>query len=238
MNQVDNTTRIFNDNIFGSFALKEEDVKQTMTFSAEQEIFPKKAYDILLLQNQGSDIKWSELICPEYASIFKHKDFLSRLYGNYLIFAEADGSTLTSSNKSHAKDEFRQLLRIASQELKQEDYDDFSLKEKFTSWIEKYNFDAIGTILDSYKLRQIEENILSKILETLGRVNDANSYRERILLLEYFLQDESPVIRYGAITGISNLEDVELLPSIDKALNEENAPLLIGLLRSVKEHLK
>ena len=111
-------------------------------------------------------------------------------------------------------------------------------REKMMKWFIKYNHFATE-IIDSFITDHSGDDSLNiELLELLGEINDASSFKERVILLNNYLQNKNPKLRYGAIKGISNTNSTQLKTNLEASLKRETVPILKNTLFSILEQLK
>lgn len=146
-------------------------------------------------------------------------------------------NTVVPAQLKYVITEFKDILQSTPVEVDEfEEEDMFSIR--IIDWIEKYNFAALDTIFEFYASGELNEKTISHILMALGNANNSKTYNKRLEKLEEFLKSSSPKIRYGAIIGISNLDDPEAIRYLSNALEKERIPVLKGTLKSVIKQLK
>ncbi len=133
--------------------------------------------------------------------------------------------------------EFRNILKtsiIGVDEFEEEDL----FAQRITNWIEKYEFEALDITSEFYTSHEINDKTMSHLLMTLGNANNHKTYNERLSILKKYLRSPSSTIRYGAVIGISNLDDPTATPALLKALKKEKIPVIRGTIKSVINQLK
>ena len=106
-----------------------------------------------------------------------------------------------------------------------------------TEWIRNNKINAINIIKEYFDSRILNQEGFKSILMILGSINDYETYSERKNILVNFLNDPSPSVRYGAIIGLNNLNEYEVVNEIENRLKIEPIPTLRGTLKSVLKHL-
>lgn len=153
----------------------------------------------------------------------------------YFSSRDVESSTAPLSRPIQVDEEFKSI--IEERMLDVENYDEDLTNNNIIEWIEKYGKYALDTIFQYYRTGSLKDSLLSEILISVGQVNSYWSYNGRVGLLEYFLQDNSPKIRYGAIVGFSYINSKESFLVISTALKKEKIPILKNILKSVLNEL-
>src|SRR5882724_781372 len=133
--------------------------------------------------------------------------------------------------------EFRKILERSTVGVDEFEEEDIFAKH-ITRWIERYGFETLDTLSECYGANEINEKTMSHILMALGNANNYKTYRERLHILEEYLESSSSKIRYGAVIGISNLDDPKVLPALLRALDKESIPVLKGTMKSIIKQLR
>lgn len=148
--------------------------------------------------------------------------------------------TTPSSSDLYIKDAIDELTSILV--TIKVDVDLTEEEDKFTEnivlWVTKYNLTALSIVEEYFKIKIITNDQMSTILTAIGKIKDSSTYYPRLQLLKEFLSDDSEVIRYGAITGISNMNAREALHKLKESLKIEDTPPLIGLLRTTIKYFE
>jgi hypothetical protein len=84
-------------------------------------------------------------------------------------------------------------------------------------------FHAIDQLLNT---RSVSEDMVFEILRAFGRIDDENTKEARYEFIIRFLKNESPIIRDGAITGLSFLDDKRALLQLRMLFEKESIPTL------------
>lgn len=72
----------------------------------------------------------------------------------------------------------------------------------------------------------LNNNIISETLKALGRIEDENTKYERYELLIGSIRNQSAIIRDGAVSGLSFLDDKRALPQLRMLFETETTPIL------------
>lgn len=85
---------------------------------------------------------------------------------------------------------------------------------------------VIRIISNLIKKLHLNEDIISETLKALGRIEDEHTKEERYELLIDLIKDESAIIRDGAVSGLSFLDDRRALPQLRILFETEAVPIL------------
>ncbi len=72
----------------------------------------------------------------------------------------------------------------------------------------------------------LNKDLISETLRALGRIEDENTKEERYQLLMGFIKNDSAIIRDGAVSGLSFLDDRRALPQLRMLFETEAVPIL------------
>lgn len=85
---------------------------------------------------------------------------------------------------------------------------------------------AILIISNLIKKHVLNDDMTSETLKALGRIEDENTKYERYGLLIGSIRNQSAIIRDGAVSGLSFLDDKRALPQLHMLLERETLPIL------------
>ncbi|TET28975.1 MAG: hypothetical protein E3J70_08265 [Candidatus Heimdallarchaeota archaeon] len=85
---------------------------------------------------------------------------------------------------------------------------------------------AVPIINDLIKKHILNDDVISETLKALGRIEDENTKYERYELLIGSIINESAIIRDGAVSGLSFLDDKRALPQLRMLVETETVPIL------------
>jgi len=85
---------------------------------------------------------------------------------------------------------------------------------------------AVRIINDLIKKHILNDDVISETLKALGRIEDENTKYERYELLIGSIINESAIIRDGAVSGLSFLDDKRALPQLRMLVETETVPIL------------
>lgn len=85
---------------------------------------------------------------------------------------------------------------------------------------------AVRIINKLIKKHVLDNDIIFETLKALGRIEDENTKYERYELLMGLIKNEAPIIRDGAISGLSFLDDNRALPQLRMLFESETIPIL------------
>lgn len=110
-----------------------------------------------------------------------------------------------------------------------EDFDT-DIAYEFTNALEKLirtdGKPAVRSIVDLIKKQVLNGDIVSETLKALGRIEDQNTKHERYELLIASTKNDSVIIRDGAVSGLSYLDDKRALPQLRMLYENEKIPML------------
>lgn len=147
-------------------------------------------------------------------------------------------NTLTSESpiKAQMYREFKNLsLSSCLEDHESEENCPFILDMK--KWIEKYGTEGLELLKIYLGSRMPNQDIASDILEMIGNIKNGIPEEERRLLLETYLQSDSPKLRYGAILGLTNINSKNSIHALQKAKKSEKISLLENTLTSALKYL-
>ena len=137
-----------------------------------------------------------------------------------------DPSRLEQANR-----ELMALVNLAK-EVHIEDGMDNELYVAFQAFLAKYENVGLAIMSEEMFGSRTPEHTLSTLLEYVGKSEETNSTTMRRQLIESYLTHESPVVRDGAIVGLSYLEDPAAIPALQTASDKETRS---DLRRDIKE---
>jgi len=85
---------------------------------------------------------------------------------------------------------------------------------------------AVRIINDLINEQILNDDIISETLKALGRIEDENTKEERYQLLMGLIKDDSAIIRDGAVSGLSFLDDRRALAQLRILFETETVPIL------------
>ena len=134
-------------------------------------------------------------------------------------------------------EELRQMTLAAEGEVFEHGMESvFSLG--LESFIETYQGLAIRTISDSLARGDLDKEIAMETLRQLGLSEHEPTYDARQKLLLQHLHSDLAMIRYGAMYGLSYMDDPETTPEIQRAYERETDPYLKKYMRAALAQLR
>ena len=85
---------------------------------------------------------------------------------------------------------------------------------------------AIPIINNLIKKQALDDDLISETLEALGRIEDENTKDQRYQVLIGFIKHNSPIIRDGAVSGLSFLDDKRALFQLRMLFETETVSIL------------
>ncbi|MBA7473217.1 hypothetical protein ES707_08552 [subsurface metagenome] len=85
---------------------------------------------------------------------------------------------------------------------------------------------AVRIINNLIRKQILDDDIISETLKALGRIEDQNTKYERYELLIGSIKNESAIIRDGAVSGLSFLDDNRALPQLRMLFETDTVPIL------------
>ena len=85
---------------------------------------------------------------------------------------------------------------------------------------------AVRIINNLIKKNVLDNDLISETLKALGRIEDENTKDERYELIMSFIKNETAIIRDGAVSGLSFLDDKKALPQLRMLFEIETVPIL------------
>jgi hypothetical protein len=107
-----------------------------------------------------------------------------------------------------------------------------------TTIIHKFGNLAVEALSSLMLRRETDDRVVSEAMRWLGLLDDPETYRSRLLLLERSLRSPSPRVRDGAALGLSYLDDPYAIPSLQHAIQSESVRGLRENLQQVLEQLE
>jgi len=85
---------------------------------------------------------------------------------------------------------------------------------------------TVRIINDLIQKLVLSEDVISETLKALGRIDNENTKYERYELLISSIKNKSAIIRDGAVSGLSFLDDKRALPQLYMLFEIESSPIL------------
>ena len=102
----------------------------------------------------------------------------------------------------------------------------YEFTNQLDTFIQANGESAIRIINDLLKKQAFDENIISETLKALGRIEDEYTKDQRYQVLMGFIQDSSALIRDGAVSGLSFLDDKRALLQLRMLFEKETITIL------------
>lgn len=132
---------------------------------------------------------------------------------------------------------FQQMCVAAENEVFEHGMESvFSLS--MDSFIELYQGLAIRIISDSLASNRVDKAVAMETLHQLGLSEHEPTCDTRKDLLLQHLSSEVAMIRYGAMYGLSSMDDPGVIPEIAKAYKQETDPYLKKYMSAALEQLR
>lgn len=145
--------------------------------------------------------------------------------------------TAISHRKKELEKLYKDLISLGEEtNFKQAMENDYTKKlYKIIVYYENIALDVLTNIFDE---NGINELLVSDTLIWLGLFRHENTQYKRLRILIHFLNSASTKIRYGAVIGLENLDDLKALPFIIRAMNQEKFEPLQMEMKNVIESMK
>lgn len=134
-------------------------------------------------------------------------------------------------------EELRHVFFEAREEVF-EDGMESNFSRKLYVLVEKHKDQAISFAADYLDSEESDEEVASELLRQLGHSEHMPTYNSRLDLLVRSLQDESSMVRDGAILGLASLDDPSVIEQVEEAIANERIPELRDDMIDVLEQLR
>lgn len=121
---------------------------------------------------------------------------------------------------------------------KLDDDNNFEINQQIGNWIENYGRFSIEVIYAYISSQSSDDDVSIELLKATGNVRSNWSNESRKWLLNHFLSDERPKIRYGAISGIANSDDQIFIEILEKHLSLETNKTIKMVIQSTLMQLE
>lgn len=134
-------------------------------------------------------------------------------------------------------EEFRRLFAAATPEVFEHGMESaFSLR--LASLIELHQELAIDLVSRFLAGGSLNKAVATETLRQLGLSEHAPTYDARQKLLLQYLGSDLAMIRYGAMYGLSSMDDPKTIPAIEQAFEQETYPDLLQYMSAALEQLR
>ena len=134
-------------------------------------------------------------------------------------------------------DVMHKLFRSANYEVF-EDGMDSHFSNSLIHTIQTHGTPAISAIEHIMHMDDVNPEVTAEALGWIGRMDDEQTHRARLSLLERALGSSNVSIRDGASIGIGAMDDPAAIGSLRKAISREQHVLLRQNLQGTLKHLK
>ncbi len=134
-------------------------------------------------------------------------------------------------------DDLEDLFILGSQEQGDSEGAESLFIKGIIELVEGCHQPALDAILSYCKSNDIGEDVLVDLLYALSQCNDNETFGKRKQVLCDYLISKSPRCRYGAIYGLSILNDMSTLAPLKQALDAETNNMLRKVLEQVIKYL-
>lgn len=135
-------------------------------------------------------------------------------------FLEQNNLTANKVISREVQEQVDALLVLANEEHF-EDGMESEFSKKLTRVIKKYGNDAVNVLTNFILSETVSPETAAEALRWIGYLDHPPTYNKRLWLLEKSLSCRSPIIRDGAILGLSYLDDPHAIPFIENAIRHE-----------------
>ena len=112
----------------------------------------------------------------------------------------------------------------------------FSLS--LASFIEEYKEQAVKVASRFLASGSVDKVVAMETLHQMGLSEHERTYGERLDLLLENLHSDLVMVRYGAMYGLSSMDDPNVIPEIEHACMQETDPYLQKYMRATLEQLR
>lgn len=134
-------------------------------------------------------------------------------------------STISSDIAESPEEEFRQLTIAAKEEAFEHGMDsEFSLS--LENFIELYQGLAIRIISDSLASGNLDKVVAMETLRQMGLSEHEQTHEARLKLLVQYLSSDIVMTRYGAMYGLTSMDEPRIIPDVERAFANETDPYL------------
>lgn len=194
---------------------------------------PEPYYDILQILDEYGDAFREVLPVPSNVTVLSdaleevnavQRPLMRPIRGDTSsrgAFGRPDSSTAKKETPEETDEAVMALFRAAKEEVF-EDGMESEFSRELVRLVKKYGsvaLDLMGSLIISEE--RVNPEIASEALRWLGRMEHAQTYRARLLLLEHGLRCSSPRVRDGALLGLASLDDPDSIPHIRLAVEWE-----------------
>ncbi len=106
------------------------------------------------------------------------------------------------------------------------------------SFIEAYQGLAIRTIANALASGSVDKVVAMETLRQMGLSEHEPTYNIRLNLLLHYLSSDLAMIRYGAMYGLSYMDDPNVIPEIEQAYKQETDLYLQKYMSAALEQLR
>ncbi|MCZ7568851.1 MAG: HEAT repeat domain-containing protein [Ardenticatenaceae bacterium] len=152
-----------------------------------------------------------------------------------------DTSVATAPNKDVKAPDLHEAIGTlfrAARDERFEDGVDSEFARNLVFFIQEYASEAMKVIKALIWNEQVDPEVASEALRWLGRIEDPETYQERLWLLEASLFASSPAVRDGAGLGLASLDDPDAITYLRQAIERETYPPLRRYLGQTLEQLE
>jgi len=155
-----------------------------------------------------------------------------------LATRQAEAGTAYEKTRADLLDHLTSLLGRAKEESFEDGVaSDFS--RSLLALVERNATEIILALVDLIAAASTSDSVAAEALRWIARINDPYSRHYRLWLLERSLFARSPVVRDGAIIGLSELADKHAVPYLRQAIQaealEELQADMVAVLRELEE---
>lgn len=149
---------------------------------------------------------------------------------------DKSGTSITAS-RSNILTDIQTLFRNAAYEVFEDGMDSY-FGSNLTRIIQAHGFTAIKEIEKLIHADGANVEVVAEALTCMGRVNDDDTHRVRLSVLERALESDNVYIRDAASIAIEFMDDLAAIDSIKKAIAKEECKPLRQNLRDVLMQLQ
>jgi len=169
---------------------------------------------------------------PNWLRLLAHTS--QRFLEEYLVW---EGSTAVSAKPEIIDQEFEMVFERAMDETF-EDGKESEFSSQLGRLVRKFGNFAIEAIENLISNRKVNAEVAAEALRWLGRMKDRQTHASRFRLLKVSLSSPNPMVRDGAVLGLTSLGDRGAVDSVKRAIQVEKCDELREDLVQLLEFLE
>ena len=165
----------------------------------------------------------------DFASPVLHTNAGQTVFG-YLT-KRTDTHHLDTPQITRATDPVEQDVRALLVSSHYETFDtqaSYDLTDAFAELIDRSSKQVIRALTGLINRQELNSNLICEALVSIGRLQDENTKSDRFDLLVTLLDHPAPIVRDGAIMGLSFMDNTKAIPYLRRSLMKETVRTLKG----------